>query len=421
VEEVASALNAAPRSDPPDAVELLITAQAVLVTEGYATGMPVLKRALAAFGRGQFSQEEELRGLPFACVAAHSLRDDKAWLALSARYVQIARDAGALTVLPVALEFQGALRAYTGEFSTAWAVLQEASALATATGSPPVSDALLLLAAWSEKPEPALERIRLELAEAAGRGEESTISFAEYAAAVVYNGLGRYELGLAAAQRSNEHHARKAGGSAQVEVVEAAARTGEHELAVAAFGYLCETTRPSDTDWARGIEARAGALIAEADEAEALYRQAVELLGRTSARTDLARAHLLYGEWLRREGRRLDAREQLRAAHELLLTMGAEAFTERTARELAAAGEKARKRTRETRDELTAQETQIARLAAEGSTNPEIGAQLFISARTVEWHLRKVYAKLGITRRSELRQALPNVGWEEPRSSSQFR
>jgi ATP/maltotriose-dependent transcriptional regulator MalT len=229
---------------------------------------------------------------------------------------------------------------------------------------------------------------------------------------VLYNGHGHYEAALAAAQRACEYEDLGVYGWALVELVEAGARSGTREVAAAALELLAERTRAGATDWALGMEARSRALLSDSQTAEPLYREAIDRLGRTRVRTALARAHLLYGEWLRRERRRLDAREQLRTAHNMLSSMGAEAFAERAARELRATGENVRKRTADTRDQLTAQETQIAQLAADGYSNPEIGAQLFISPRTVEYHLHKVFTTLAITSRTEL----PNVlsGRNEP-------
>jgi DNA-binding CsgD family transcriptional regulator len=410
VVQAAQALAATPRSTPPDAAELLMTGQALLITDGYAAGMPAVTHALAVFRRGRYSEEEELQGLPLACLGAITLWDDEAWMSLSARHVQLARDAGALIALPVALEMNAVIHVYSGQFAAAGAMIEEAVALAKATGSAPVSDSALLLAAWVGPPTEALQGIEGALEDAGNRGEVSALTYGEYATAVLHNGLGQYEAALAAAQRSNAHHPREGGGAAQLELIEAATRTGASELAAAALEHLSARTRPAGTDWALGIEARAGALLAHGDRAEALYGEAIDRLARTRSRTDLARAHLLYGEWLRRERRRLDAREQLRTAHDLLAEMEAAAFTQRAARELLATGEKARKRTPNTRSRLTAQESQIACLARDGLSNPEIGSQLFISPRTVEYHLHKVFAKLAINSRNQLGLVLKDGG-----------
>jgi DNA-binding CsgD family transcriptional regulator len=236
------------------------------------------------------------------------------------------------------------------------------------------------------------------------------LALAGYATAVLYNGLGRYDAALAAAKRSCEHDDLGLFAWALVELVEAAARSGKPEEATSAFQKLSERTTASGTDWALGIEARSRALLSDRRTAEPLYRESIERLSRTRIAIHLARAHLLYGEWLRRENRRRDARDQLRLSHEMLDSMGAESFAQRAARELLATGGTARKRIEETRHELTAQEAQVARLAAEGSSNPEIGAQLFISRRTVEYHLHKVFAKLGISSRNHLHRALSSHG-----------
>jgi DNA-binding CsgD family transcriptional regulator len=240
------------------------------------------------------------------------------------------------------------------------------------------------------------------------RGEGIGITVTEWATAVLGNGLGRYDEALAAAERASRY----SGGLglaawSLVELIEAAARTGQPERAAEALGRLAESTRAAGTDWALGLEARSRALLSGGEIAERLYREAIQRLGRTRVRAELARAHLLYGEWLRRQHRRVDARKQLRLGYEMLTAMGIEGFAERARRELLATGETVRKRTVETVTELTEQEAEIARLAADGQTNPEIAAKLFLSPRTVEWHLRKVFAKLGIRSRKELREALP--------------
>jgi DNA-binding CsgD family transcriptional regulator len=405
--EASQALRASAPPQPPRAAELLLTGQALVITDGGTAGMPVLKRALSAFRSEPLSGEDEMRGLLFACLVAISLWDDESWYVLSARHVQLARDAGALTALPLALEMHAASQVNAGEFATAQALLDEADAITEAAGSVPLDDAVLLLAGWRGAEAPALERIQAAIRDAADRGEESTITFAEYATAVLYNGLGRHEDALAAALRSSEHHPAKAYAKALVEMVEAATRSGETEPAVRALEQLREGTTLSGSDWALGTEARTRALLSEGEVAERCYREAIERLGRTRVKVELARAHLLYGEWLRRERRRLDARAELRTAHELFATMGAEAFADRAGRELLATGEPARKRSVETRGKLTPQEAHIARLARDGLSNPEIGVRLFISPRTVEYHLHKVFTKLDISSRNQLDRVLP--------------
>jgi DNA-binding CsgD family transcriptional regulator len=280
---------------------------------------------------------------------------------------------------------------------------------ATGTTLPPY--AALVLAVWRGREQEVADLIEARLGgEAIARGEGVAVLVAQWARALLANGLGRYDEAVLAAQEAADHpHAPAPAHWGLSELVEAAVRSERPELATDAFARLEAVTRAGGTDWALGIQARAHALVSDGDAADRLYREAIERLGRTGLRGELARARLLYGEWLRREQRRVDAREQLRAAHELLAGIGADAFAERARRELLATGESVRKRAPDTRDSLTPQEAQIARLAADGQTNPEIGARLFISPRTVEYHLRKVFPKLDISSRKELRKALTEV------------
>ena len=337
-------------------------------------------------------------------MVAVNLWDDESWHELSSRHVNLARAAGALTELPVALELQAAALVNHGELAAARALLDEADAITDATGSVPLTDAGLLLAGWQGEEAQALEHIDVVSSDAAARGEETTVTLAGYAAAVLYNGLGRHDAALAAGERALAHHPSGGYPKALVEIVEAGARGGQPDAAARSLDRLREATTPAGSDWALGIEARSLALVS--DRPEALYIEAIERLGGTRVRPELARAHLLYGEWLRRERRRLDARTHLRTAHELFTAIGARAFADRAARELLATGETARKRREETRSELTAQEAQVARLARDGLSNPEIGARLFISPRTVQYHLHKVFAKLEIRSRAELELTL---------------
>ncbi len=408
LEQASRALRASGRQA--RAAELLLIGQALVITDGRAAGTPVLKRALSAFRSEPLSGADELQGLMFACLVAINLWDDESWHVLSARHVALARDAGALSVLPVALELHCASQINAGELDAARALLDEADAIAHAAGSAPLTDAALLLAGWRGDEAKARALIQSAIRDAGDRGEESTITVAEYAAAVLDNGLGRHEAALAAAERAREHHPARSYPKALVEMVEAAARNGMPDVAAAALEQLSEATAAGGTDWALGIEARSRALLAGGEEADRLYREAIERLGRTRVRSELARAHLLYGEWLRRERRRIDGRAQLRLAHEQFLVMGAEAFAGRAARELQATGGTARRRADEPGAQLTAQESQVARLARDGLTNPEIAARLFISSRTVEHHLRNVYAKLDINSRAKLAGALAVSG-----------
>jgi DNA-binding CsgD family transcriptional regulator len=410
--EAAEAARAAPPSPgPPRAADLLLDGLALLVTDAYPAGAPMLKRALSVLGGDDVSREEEIRWLWVACHIAHDLWDYDTWEALSIRFVQLARDAGALTVLPVALNNRMVMHLHAGELATAASLLEEAEDLTAATGSHIAPYGAVFFDAWRGREGEATELIDATMNEVAGRGEGAGVTLIHYTSAVLYNGLGRYEDALAAAQEATAYP-QELGMSTWglLELIEAATRTGNAEPAADALQRLSKTTRASGSDWGLGLEARSRALLSSGASAERLYRESIERLGRTGVRLALARAHLLYGEWLRRERRRLDAREQLRTAHEMLTAMGVEAFAQRAERELLATGETARERTVETGGKLTAQEAQIARLARDGLSNPEIGAQLFISPRTVQYHLHKVFAKLDIRSRTELERALPLAG-----------
>ncbi len=407
VVEVAKAARAAKRAgaspQPARVQDLLLDGQALLVTERPRAATPLLKRALSAVRVDGLSNDDALRWLWLACITALQLWDDESWRVLSDRYVQLARDAGALTVLPLALNYCVGSRVAAGEFSAAEALGEEARGVSLAIANPDVSISSLNLAGWRGRQAEALELIQASDRDAAARGEGRRIGAGQYAAAVLYNGLGRYQLALAAAQQALEYPLELATSRwALPEQVEAAVRTGQPEGAALALRQLSESTRASGTDWAVGIEARTRALLSEGEVADGLYREAIDRLRRTRVRSELARAHLLYGEWLRRENRRVDARDQLRTAHKMLTSMGAEAFADRAARELLATGETVRKRTSDTVGQLTAQEAQIARMARDGASNRQIAAQLFISHKTVEYHLRKVFAKLGISARADL-------------------
>ena len=409
--EVAHATRTAPAtSHPPRAPDLLLDGLTAHFSEGGSAGWPILERALSAFGR-QMSAEEELRWLWLACMAALHLWADDRWDVLSRRYVELARDLGALSELPVALTSRAYMRLFAGELTAAAALVEEVQAVTEATGSNLAPYGALGLAAWQGREDDASALIEATIGELTLRGEGIGITVMKWASSVLYNGLGRYDKTLAAAGADTEYPDEPGLANwSMVEVIEAAVRTGARERAADVLRRLAETTKASCTDWALGVQARSEALLSEGKPAERLYREAIERLGRTRMRTELARAHLLYGEWLRRENRREDARGQLHTAHTMLTVIGAEGFAERARHELLATGQTVRKRTVETLSELTAQEAQIARLAADGHTNPEIGIQLFISPRTVEWHLRKVFAKLGIGSRRHLRRALRDAG-----------
>ena len=406
--EVARAAGAAPQPRPaPRAPDLLLDGLSANFTDGYPAAAPILQHALAAFGR-DMSVDEELRWMWLINEAALHLWDDERWDALSERYVQLARTTGALSELPLALSTRAYMLLFAGDLGTATSLIDEGQAVTEATRSNLAPYSAMALAALSGRQAEASALIQLTLEEVSARGEGIGIAVAHWANAVLHNGLGNYPEATAAAQQALHHQLypdmRYPGVAnwAAAELVEAAARSGKTETATEAFAWIAAMTGASRTNWALGLEARARALISRPDTAEPHFHEAIDRLSRTRVRTELARTRLLYGEWLRRRRRRLDAREQLHTAHEMFTAMGTEAFAERTRRELAASGEKARKRTVTTSGQLTAREAQIVRMAREGLSNPEIGARLFLSPRTVEYHLGNVFTKLGITSRHEL-------------------
>ena len=405
--EAAQAAPAAPHS--PRAIDLLLDGLATRFTEGYAASAPPLRRALGAFRDVEGLTGRDVRWLWLACRLAQALWDDELWYGLATRGLRVARETGALSVLPIAATYRASLHVHEGAFGAASALIEEADAITQATGMAPLKYASLMLAAWRGNKTEGLRLIEAGRLEATARGEGMGLGVLDWATALLYNGCGRYAEALAAAERGSEHDDVGVSSWALAELIEAGVRSGATDTTSAALDRLSGRTRASGTDWALGIEAGSRALLSDGRDAEPLYCEAVERLERSRGVVHLARARLLYGEWLRRENRRVDARDQLRAAHEMFSSIGAEGFAERARRELAATGETVRKRTVETLDELTTQEAQIARLAAQGQTNPEIAAQLFLSARTVEYHLHKVFTKLGISSRKELRRALPGA------------
>jgi DNA-binding CsgD family transcriptional regulator len=414
VRETAEAARAAavPAPQPPRPMDLLLDGAATRLTEGYLAGVPPLRRALDALRRDGGRSEDDIMGwLWLACPVAPEpiapeLWDDAAWHELTARAVRLARDAGALAVLPVALIYRAGVHVHAGEFGAAAGLIEEADAITAATGNASLRYTSLMLAAWRGEETRALGLIEAGVQDATARGEGRALGLAGYAIAVLYNGLGGYEAALAGARRACEHEDLGFYGWSLAELVEAGARSGASDEASMALRLLGERTGAAGSDWALGIQARSRALLSDGPAADTLYREAIDRLGRSRIAVHLARAHLVYGEWLRREQRRVEAREHLRAAHDRFGRFGARAFAERARRELQATGETVRKRTADTRHALTAQEAQVARLAAGGHTNPEIGARLFISPRTAEYHLHKVFSKLGISSRRELRRRL---------------
>jgi DNA-binding CsgD family transcriptional regulator len=404
------ARRAPPAADAPRPFDLLLDGFALLLTDGRSVAVPVLQRAAKAFASDSAATEEVLRWGWLATIAAVVVWDYESCVGVASRGVQLARDSGALTVLAVALNIMAQAVALGGEFTRAAQLISEADAVTEATGTQILPYGALYLGGYRGR-EAEISRLADDTVRAAtAAGQGNAMGFASLAQAVISNGRGRYREALAPAQDASADIPELVVPMwGLIELVEAGARSGEIELAQSAVDRLAERNDLSANDWGLGVEARSRALLAVGDAAEALYREAIDRLERTRLRPELARAHLLYGEWLRRENRRVDARAQLRTALEMLTAIGMELFAERARTELLATGERVRKRTPETRDDLTAQERQIAMLAREGLSNPEIGGRLFLSPRTVEWHLRKVFTKLGISSRMELVKALPDT------------
>jgi DNA-binding CsgD family transcriptional regulator len=404
-QDVSQAARAAPRpSHPPRASDLLLDGLAANFSDGHAAGLPLLRRALSAFDR-ETSAAEDLRWLFLACTAAIHQRDDARWDTLSRRHVRLTREAGALSELPLALIQRVYALLFAGELAAAASLVEEVQVVTEATGTRLAPYGDLALAALRGRESEFSDLATTTKDEVVQRGEGLGIGLTDWATAVFYNGLGHYQNAMAAAEEASEYLADVSVtvNWGLVELVEAAVRCELPGRATDAMRRLSESTSASGSDWALGVEARSRALVSEGESADRLYRVAIERLGRTRMGAELARAHLVYGEWLRRENRGVDAREQLRVAHEMFTDMGMEGFADRARRELLATGETVRKRTVDTLADLTAQEAQIAKLARNGRTNQEIGGQLFISPRTVEWHLSNVFTKLGITSRKDLR------------------
>jgi len=402
-----SSSRTARRSDATSVVDLLLDAF-VALADDYETAVPFCRKALRRLCGDKVTRKEKLRWFWHGIIIALELWDGESASYLSRHYVQVARKAGALGELERALSTGPVMLAFTGELTSATSLVVEAQSIQEATGIRAAPYGALKVAAWRGQAREAKGLIEVAMRDAESRGEGSGVAFGEYTRAVMYNGLAEYQEALVAACRASEHQQLVIQNWGLSELIESAVRTGRRDLATGALEKLSTKARASGTDWALGIEARSRALLSDGNPAESHFHRAIEHLGRTRIRAELARTRLLYGEWLRRSQRRADARDELTAAFEMFSSIGMEGFAERTRRELRATGAAVRKRSVETRDELTAQEAQIALLARDGLSNPEIGAQLFISARTVEWHLHKVFSKLGISSRRELRAALPN-------------
>jgi len=406
LEEVSRAARALPAPKrPPRPADLLLDGLSLLITDGPTAAAPLLRQAKRAFARPDLPVAEQLRLGWMTPVVGAALWDDDGY-SLIERPVQLARDTGALDRLPMLLNQLASAAVWWGDFAAATSLIAEADAVCEATGARIPPYAAMRLVSLQGREAEAVPLIQAAVEEAAAVGQGVAVAAADWATASLYHGLGRYQETLAAARKAVEPAQMNISVWALPELVEAAARTGNTELASEALNQLADWTQAGGTDWGLGVEARSRALLSEGEQADRLYREAITRLGRTRIRPELARAHLLYGEWLRRQRRRTDAREQLRTACQMLDEIGMEAFAGRARHELRAAGATVRRRVVTVRVELTVQEAQIARLAAEGLSNPEIGTRLFLSPRTVQYHLGKVFTKLGITSRAQLGRAL---------------
>jgi DNA-binding CsgD family transcriptional regulator len=405
---VASAALSAPLDgEPVTSRLLLLRGLATRLTGGHAAAAHLLRDALRAY-RAEEPRRDRLSAA--YTIAAMELWGDPAWLELASSQAELARATGMLILLLYSLDYLAGLQVHAGNLSLAAGLLAENQSLDLGMRADKLPYTALRLAAWRGQASKVSNLAEVMKRSAREQGEGAAIAVADHSVAILHNGLGQYELALDAARNAVAADELVTSSLALPELIEAASRSGEQAVADDAMDRLAERTRASGTAWAKGTEARSRALVEDGDAVDGLYREAVGWLGRTQMAAHLARARLTYGEWLRREHRRVDAREQLRLAHAMLSDIGMEAFAERARRELLATGETVRKRTVETLDELTPQEQQVARLAAGGQTNPEIAAQLFLSPRTVEWHLSKVFGKLGIGSRKELPAALSNAG-----------
>jgi DNA-binding CsgD family transcriptional regulator/tetratricopeptide (TPR) repeat protein len=400
-----------PAPEPPEAGDLLLGGLALLISDGPSVGAPVLKRALRALRDEEIATEEGIRWLWLAALAAAFIWDYESYEALTARQIQVARNLGALTMLPLALGTRSGVHLFAGELPAAASLIEESDALAMATHGRINQYVPLPLAAFRGHEEEVKRLVQSSTKDFVDTGEGMGLTMAQWATAVLCNGLARYEDALDAAEQAAGYpHELWFSNWVAIELIEAASRTGEVERAADAMKRLSISAQAGASDWGLGVEARSRALLSDGGSAERLYGEAIERLGRTRLRVDLARAHLVYGEWMRRGRRRRDARAQLRTAFEMFDAMGLDAFAGRAERELLATGERVRKRSVETQDELTTQEAQVARLARDGLSNAEIGERLFISQHTVAYHLRKVFSKLDITSRRQLDRALPDNG-----------
>ena len=402
--DAALAARAAPALTGPGGLhDLLLDGLALAHTDGPAAAAPLLREALTMFAAAQLSPAEGWLLGP-ALTAAALLWDYDAFYSLGARFLQVARDLGALRTLPWALGSGAQAHVWSGDLATAASLVAEMQSALEATGDSTAPWAVADLAAWRGREAEAKSAIAAGIDHALAHGQGGAIKVARSAEATLLNGLAQFEGALIAARKATSRPLHRSAYLALRELVEAAVRSGQPAVAAEAVERLSESTQASGTDWALGVEARSRALLSTGDAAEALYHEAIERLDRSPLRPEAARAHLLYGEWLRREKRRVEAREQLRTAHGLFDAMGARAFAERARIELGATGERARSRRPGPTADLTPQERQIAQMAAKGATNQEIASQLFLSTNTVDYHLRRVFQKLLITRRGQLQE-----------------
>jgi DNA-binding CsgD family transcriptional regulator len=397
---------------PPRLVDLVLDGFARLVTDGPTAAAPVLRQATSALASPDIPEDEMLRWSWIATVANEALWDDEGWH-VTVRQVQLARDVGALDQLSFLLNYMAVETVWSGDFAAATLLIAEARAVCEATGSRFAPVAAMMLAAFRGREAEAVPLIQSTIEQATAEGQGVSVTVAHWVAAVLYNGLGRYEEALAAALQASEHRHVYVSMWALPELIEAAARIGNPRIADDALDRLTEMTRAGGTDVGLGIEACSRAVLGKGRAAEMQYGEAIDRLSRTRRRPELARAHLLYGEWLRRQRRRRDARDQLRTAFEMFDAMGMQAFATRARAELRATGERASPRSPGAAKVLTPQEAQIARLVADHLTNREIAARLFLSASTVEYHMRKIFRKLGVTSRAQLARAIHN-GEETP-------
>jgi DNA-binding CsgD family transcriptional regulator len=408
VRAVADAARTVPRRTDGNvtAADLLLDAL-IALTNDYEAAVPACRLALERLVSTQISPQERLRWLFQGSVVALELWDDEASYLLSRRGVEVARESGALSQLALALSGEAPVLVFAGDLAAADAAVAETRTIQEATGIVAAPYGALILSAWQGREQEAAELIEITMQGAQSRGEGVGVAISEYGRAVLSNSMRQHESAWVAARSASEHREVVAENWGLSELVEAASLAGEMEVATDAADRVARKARATGTDWALGIEARSRALLATA-EAEGHFHDAITHLERTRVRAELARTRLLYGEWLAQQRRRADARSELSIAYEMFNKMTTEGFANRARTALAATGARVPRQQPKTRADLTPQETQIARLARDGLSNPEIGAQLFISARTVEWHLRKVFTKLGISSRGGLRTALPD-------------